>query len=82
MDWGSKSYAELVQELNGSTAYKFEVVDGRVALKVDGLMGSLKRASGRQIAQTNPKTAAKPVALAAQAAKPKAIKARKSGKKT
>lgn len=48
MDCGKLTFAEISSQLGGSTAYKFEVVEGNVQLKVDGLMGSLKRNSDRK----------------------------------
>ena len=48
MEWGNKTYGELSNELEGKTAYKFEVVEGNLQLKVDGLMGSLKRSSAKK----------------------------------
>lgn len=51
MQWGEMTFGEMMSQLNGNTAYKFEVVEGNVQLKVDGLMGSLKRSSAAKTAK-------------------------------
>jgi|GEM_PF-3305751 len=47
VEWGQMTFGEIMTQLEGSTAYKFEVQQGKVSLKVDGLMGSLKKMSDR-----------------------------------
>lgn len=46
-NWGEMTFEQLRQELEGRVAYKFEVQEGKLSLKVDGLMGSLKKMSAR-----------------------------------
>lgn len=42
-DWTEMTFEQLSRQLDGGVAYKFEVSEGKVSLKVDGLMGSLKK---------------------------------------
>lgn len=49
MEWGEMTFGEMMSQLNGNTAYKFEVTEGKVQLKVDGLMGSLKRSTAAKM---------------------------------